>query len=208
MKKLLILISAACLLLPAMAFGAGNANPTLYLEIAADDAMCICIGPPLQCYRYGQSSDFSKNPWQPTYVYVHVGKVENGFLGVPFGMVNSGNAVFASCTACPGFLKGPSTAGEPAAVIVSSTGACHQWMEHPVYCMWQAQADVNVPDIFTLVASADLGHHNVINCDNEYDVGTVLGHGAEWAPQQTLVCGGDPTAVELTTWGAIKGLYR
>ncbi len=203
MKKLLILISAACLLLPALAFGQ-NAAPRLYLEIAANDGMCMCVGPPLQCYRFGDAS--SKFAWMPSWIYVHVGKVENGFLGVPFGMVNSGAAIFASCTACPGFLKGPSTAGEPAAVIVSSTGPCYQWQYHPVYCMWQAQ-DSNA-DLFTLVASADLGHHNVINCLNQYDTGTTLGHGAEWSANQTLVCGGDPTATELTTWGAIKGLYR
>ncbi len=206
MKILLLLLSLLCLLAPGLSSAAGNVNPHLFLEIYADNAHCICPGPPLSCYRYGSGDDQSKIPWQPTWVYIHVGKVENGFLGLPFGMANSGNATFASCTACPGFLKGPSTAGEPFAVIVSSTGPCYQWQYHPVYCMWQAQADVNVPDLFMLVPSADLGHHNVINCDNQYDTGTVLGHGAEWSPAQSIVCGNSP--VEETTWGQVKALYR
>jgi hypothetical protein len=78
-------------------------------------------------------------------------------------------------------------------------------MDHPVYCMWLAQ-DAN-PDIWTVVASGDLGHHMVINCDNEYDTGTSLGSGAEWADNQTIVCGG-LGPVEETTWGQIKALYR
>jgi hypothetical protein len=217
MKKVLILISAACLLLPAMALGAGNANPYIYLEI--DDRepvleeppipapMCYCEGPPLKCYRYGESATYTKNPYQPTWVYLHIAKTENGFRGVAFGMSKtSGNSVWTGCNNCPDFLMGPCSS--PSACIVSSTGPCHQWQNHPAYCTWTARADVNVPDIYVIVASSDLGHHKVMNCDFEYDDNTSLGHGAEWAPTQSLVCGADPTAVELTTWGAIKGLYR
>jgi hypothetical protein len=189
MKKVLVALSFVCLLIPAMSFAAGNANPHVYLEIYADDAHCTCPGPPLPCYRALPKADFT-----PAYIFVHVARVENGFLGIPFGMVTSGGALFTACTACPGFLKGP------------STGLCHQWEDHPIYCMWLAQ-DAN-PDIWTIVASGDLGHHMVINCDNEYDSGTALGHGAEWSSNQTVACatGGDP--VEETTWGRIKGLYR
>ncbi|KPJ61663.1 MAG: hypothetical protein AMJ46_00875 [Latescibacteria bacterium DG_63] len=204
MKKLLILISAACLLIPALVFGQ-NANPMLYLEIYDSDAHCICPyvrgGDPLPCYR-----PLPKAQWMPAYIFIHVAKVENGYLGVPFGMVTSGGAMFSSCTACPGFLKGPSSAGEPAAVIVSSTALCHPWNDHPIYCMWLSQ-DGN-DETWTLVASADLGHYYVINCLNEYDFGTTLGHGAAWAATNPLVCAGDPTPVEETTWGKIKGLYR
>ena len=121
-------------------------------------------------------------------------------------MVTDGGAMFTSCNACPGFLKGPSTAGEPAAVIVSSTGECHQWQHHPIYCMWLSQDATG--EIWTLTASGDLGHYQVINCDNEYDTGTALGHGAEWSSNQSFTCGTGADDIEETTWGKIKGLYR
>ncbi|KPJ60584.1 MAG: hypothetical protein AMJ46_06220 [Latescibacteria bacterium DG_63] len=53
---------------------------------------------------------------------------------------------------------------------------------------------------FDIVPSADLGHYKVINCDNEYDTGTVIGGNAQW--------GSEPSTIEMTTWGRIKSLYR
>ncbi|KPJ59702.1 MAG: hypothetical protein AMJ46_10145 [Latescibacteria bacterium DG_63] len=200
MKRVLVAASLLCLMVPAVSF-AQNANPYLYLEIYADDDHCTCQGPPLQCYRA-----LPKTAWTPTYIFVHVARTENGFLGIPFGMVTSGGAMFSSCTACPGFLKGPSAAGEPAAVIVSSTALCHQWQDHPIYCMWLSQDED--PDIWTLVGSADLGHYMVINCLNEYDFGTTLGHGAEWSSNQSFACATGDDPIDETTWGKIKALYR
>jgi hypothetical protein len=201
MKKVLVAVSFVCLLVPAMVFAQGNANPNIYLEIYADEAHCTCPGPPLPCYR----SD-TKAQYLPTYIFLHVARVENGYKGLPFGMVTDGNAMFTACTACPGFQKGPSTAGEPAAVIVSSTGECHQWQQHPVYCMWLSNDAAG--EIWTVVSSADLGHYMVINCDNEYDSGTTLGHGAEWSTNQSFACATGGDAVEQTSWGRIKSLYR
>ena len=202
MKKLLVFISVVCLLIPAMALSEGNPTPHLYLEIFEEGVdNCICLGPPVSCFYDGYKANYV-----PCYVYVHIGKVPNGFLGIPFGMTSQNTSVFLSSTACPGFLKGPSTAGEPAAIIVSSTELCHPWQHHPIYCMWQAKDALK--DYFDLTASADLGHNNVINCDNEYDTGTTIAGNAQWIGPQDIVCGDDPTPVELTTWGAIKGLYR
>jgi hypothetical protein len=62
--------------------------------------------------------------------------------------------------------------------------------------------------LLTIVNNADLGHTRVINCTNQYDMGTVIGGGVEIASTQTIVCAGSPTPVSSTTWGAIKGLYR
>lgn len=203
MKKLLILISAACLLLPVMAFSAGNPNPTLYLEIYTSSAHCQCAyvpgGPPIPCYLGPDRMQ--------CYVFVHVAKVPNGFLGIPLGIDYTGPAAdFLSATACPGFLMGPSTAGMPAAMISSSTGECHTWDHHPLYTRWFDS--LGGTDYFDIVASADLGHYKVINCDTEYDENTLIGGRAQWGGVQDITCGEGETAIELTTWGKIKGLYR
>jgi hypothetical protein len=203
MKKLLILISAACLLVPAMVFAAGNPNPTLYLEIynsPTDKCYCTYVpgGPPLTCWNGIKTQCF---------VFLHVGKVPNGFLGTPHGIAYTGDPFdYLSTTACPGFLKGPSTAGEPDAIVVSSTGECHMWDHHSCYTRWMSGTGAD--SFFDIVANADLGHYKVINCDNLYDEGTVIGGRAEWSDVQSIVCGEDPTTVEETTWGKIKGLYR
>ena len=116
MKKLLLLLCAACLLVPAMSFADGNPAPTLYLEIYTSSGHCVCSyvpgGDPIPCY-------LGPDRFQ-AYVFVHIAKVPNGFLGIPLGIAYTGNiADFLSATACPGFLMGPSTAGMPMAMISS-----------------------------------------------------------------------------------------
>ena len=133
------------------------------------------------------------------YVAVHVGKVPNGFLGLAFGIQASGAGVtFLGTVACPDFLKGPSSAGEPAAIIISSKGECHQWQDHIGYLRYLTMNTCTT--WFDVVASADLGHHKVINCDIEYDEGTTVACRAQW--------GSEPSDVEATTWGGIKAAYK
>jgi hypothetical protein len=211
MKKLSALIFAACLLVPALGFA--QVNPALYLEVydfgmtepdPVPDKVCYCEGPPtlpIHCYD-------AKTPGMSYgYVPLHVGKVPDGFRGVPYGQTTSGAAViFLSAVACNQFLKSPSTAGEPAAIGFSSTGPCHLWHRHPGYTKYLT---TNVdPTYFQIVNNADLAHNYVLDCDYNYQTGTTVGGQAQWGGTQDIVCEGDPTNVELTTWGKIKGLYR
>jgi len=131
-----------------------------------------------------------------------------GYLGLGFGAQISGTGMtFMSWNACPGFLKGPSAAGEPAAMLASSTALCHDWVDHEGYMIWMNLTGTTARYI-NIIASADLGHAKVINCHNQYDDGTTIGGGVQIGGTQTIICGESPTAVNTTTWGAIKGLYR
>ncbi|KPJ59358.1 MAG: hypothetical protein AMJ46_11520 [Latescibacteria bacterium DG_63] len=212
MKRLLASIVLVLLMIPSLVFADGNANPHLYLEIndftsdpaPVPDYVCTCpVVPPalIQCFS-GKSAGLAFG-----LVPIHIGKVENGFLGLPFGIATTGgDAIFLAAVACPGFLKGPSTAGEPEAIIISSTQHCHQWRSHVGYLKYLTPN--TTATFFDIVPSADLGHYMVINCDNEYDLGTVVGGRAQWGGTQSVSCQGDPTTVHLGTWGKIKGLFR
>jgi hypothetical protein len=201
MKSLFVALCVVFLAIPSVVASDGNPNPHLYLEIFADDAHCVSVGIPPVCFYDGYKAE-----WVPCYVFLRVSKAANGFYGLPFGMTAQNTSVFLGSIACPGFLKGPSTAGEPAAIMVTSSEECHQWQHHPIYCTWQAKDSAT--DYFDIVASADVGHHNVINCDNQYDTGTVIGGRAQWIGPQTIICGGDIYPVEPATWGKIKASYR
>jgi hypothetical protein len=222
MKKLLILVAAASLFVPVLLYAAPpqNAHPALFLDIYSFKPKpstlpaYICthdIGvPAVQCYA---------GPLKPAgswgYVIIHVCKLDpippGGFIAVYFGMEASGVELpdFISVNACPGWLKAPSTAGEPMATGFASIGGiCRDWTYHPGYVLWNdtwGSVPTNAT-YFDIVNSADLLHHNISNCLNEYDP-TTIGGRAQWGADKTIQCEGS-TAVELTTWGKIKGLYR
>jgi hypothetical protein len=209
---LLALAEIILLAIPAPALADGNASPRLYLEMydftsdpaPVPDSVCTCpIVPPgpIQCFA-DKSPDLAFG-----LVPIHIGQVENGFLGLPFGIIDTGgDAIFLAVVACPGFLRGPTTAGEPEAIIISSTGACHQWRSHVGYLKYLAPN--TTATFFDIVPSADLGHNMVINCDGEYDSGTVIGGGAQWGGTKSVSCQGGDTFIQLKTWGKIKELFR
>lgn len=231
MKKLLIVLAA--LMIPSIVL-AGNLAPQLYLEVYRFEEdptdpgpvpgyVCVHEAPTqypwtLPCYS-------ERFPYNFYVVPLHIGSLDmpicsetgagcanyGGFLGCFFGVAStgSGTLTFMSWNACPGFLKGPSTAGEPAACGASSTALCHDWVDHEGYLVYMNLSSTNTSARYlNIVNNADLGHTRVINCHNEYDMGTVIGGGVQIGGTQTVVCGTSPTPVNSTTWGAIKGLYR
>jgi hypothetical protein len=211
MKKLLILVAAACLFVPAMALAVGNANPTLYLEAynsAADVEPAGVCGHTLPFSGLIQCYVAKSNPYCYGFIPIHVGKVENGFLGVAYGLQITGPyQAYLGETGCPGFNRG--AGGAQVSIYFGSTQGCRQWHEHPGYSKVLANTDLGAT-YFDIINNADVGHHKVVNCDTEYDEGTVVAANgrAQWGGDQTVTCMGDPTDVELTTWSKIKGLYR
>ena len=236
MKKLLIILGLAALMIPSFVL-AGNVAPTLYLEVSyqtydPEEAPPPVIGPEIcahvRTYPVALQCFAPRLAFTYYIVPIHVGKLDmpicqttgpsceqfGGYLGLGFGITLTNNVgvvqttpSFMSWNACPGFLKGPSAAGEPAACIASSTALCHDWPDHEGYLLYNNLSG-STERRLNIVASADLGHYKVINCHNQYDNGTVIGHGVQIGGAQTIVCGESPTAVTETTWGAIKGLYR
>jgi len=232
MKKLLIVLAA--LMIPTMAL-AGNTAPKLWLEVyyQADDPTdpegpgfltnpCVHPAPLPNEYPFTLPCYAPRLPYNFYIVPIHVGQLDRpictttglpcaeygGYLGLGFGAQISGTGItFMSWNACPGFLKGPSAAGEPAAMLASSTALCHDWYDHEGYMIWM-NLTATTARYINIIASADLGHALVINCRNQYDAGTTIGGGVQIGGTQTIICGNSPTAVKTTTWGAIKGLYR
>jgi len=209
---------------------AGNVAPYLYLEIWSYSTKpstlpgYVCVHPnpgyptpPIACRSEAIGTH--------VYVAVHIAKLTEpicptagghpcdpygGFLGLPFGIQEVGDVplTFMSWNACPGFLKGLSGAGEPAACLASSTLLCHDWTDHLGY-LYYRNFDGTASADLTIIRSADTpdGGPWVINCGNTYDEGTIVGAGARLGGEP-LDCPFGPTAVTPTTWGAIKGLYR
>jgi hypothetical protein len=211
---------------------AGNVQPRLWLEVnyQADDPTdpdgpgfmvnpCVHQVPPpypfiLPCYAPRLAYNFYIVP-------IHVSGLDRpicqttgalcagygGYLGLGFGAQISGTGMtFMNWNACPGFLKGPSAAGEPAAMLASSTAICHDWYDHEGYMIWMNLTGTTAR-YMNIVASADLGHYKLINCHSQYDEGTTVGGGIQIGGTQTIVCGGQ-SPVEEMTWGEIKALYR
>ena len=151
-----------------------------------------------------------KLPWSLAYVPIHVdhfGSSENpqdgGYMGVRCGIEVLGEpVVFAAASACPGFLVGPSVAGPPAAILFLSTSACHEWQFHAGYTCWMNNSELPDATFFNIVANADAGDCRVLDCNGVWDEATAIGHGAQWGGTQIA------TAVQLTTWGKVKALYR
>jgi hypothetical protein len=233
MKKLLVLLIAACFcLVPTMAL-AGNTSPTLYLEIYMLDYDPDDPGPPPAnlCVHpsrplVGELPCFSpKAPYNFGIVPIHIGKLDTdpakggvlapgwplpcgpggGYDVISVGVAKTGTAVtYVGITGCPGFLQGPGT--PPAAILFAATTACHDWLDHPCYVKYMSTTAMTAT-FFTIVANTDDGLIQLINCQLGQEIPAV-GGGAQWGGTKSIVCGLDPTAVDLTTWGNIKGLYR
>jgi hypothetical protein len=233
-RWLLLSFCAGVVALPACAL-AGNLTPTLYLEVyrfeedPTDPGPVpgyVCVHERPTVYPWMLPCFAPRLPYNFYVVPIHVGKLDmpvcvadppgapqcdglGGYLGLFFGIqsTGSGTLTFMSWNACPGFLKGPSAAGEPAACGASSTDLCHDWIDHEGYLVYMNLTST-AARYLNIVNNADLGHTRVINCSNLYDMGTVIGGGVQIGGTQTIVCAGSPTPVSSTTWGAIKGLYR
>jgi hypothetical protein len=199
----------------ALDFAAGNLipiDPILLLEMRnlsdcdlesefVPAGVCSCIESPLQCFdvKSGVGCDCG-------FVPIHACNLTKGLLGVEFGVTQTGTDIFLGAFACPGFTKGPSNAGEPAAIIFWSTGPCYGSATHPGFTKWLSTGPSQ--NIFRIVPNADVGNYKVFNCDNEYYEWPMLGGNAQWGAPQTIGCRDAQTGIELVTWGRIKGLYR
>ena len=234
MRRLLVLISGFCLTVTVPCFVAGNPVivtdwPREYLEVytfeeePAELPSYVCehalLAPgsppayenvPLPCYA-------PKLPWSIAYVPIHVahlGSPENpeggGYLGVRYGILVSGEPVtFSAANACPGFVMGPSVAGPPTAMLFLSTLECCDWQFHAGYACWMNNSTLTGATYFSIVANADAGDYRVQDCNGVWDEATAIGHGAQWGGTQIITCAvAGPTAVELTTWGKVKAIYR
>ncbi len=217
--------------LPVAALG-GNPCPTLYLEVygfeeepdTVPDYVCTHAERPyvglLPCWAL-------RLPYSYYYIPVHIARVfhvcphemgpacvdHGGFSGVPFGIQQVAQEgaplVFQDWNPCPGFLRGVSIAGEPAACGAYSTQGCRDWVHHTGYLVyWNAGDNTASQADFSIVPSADLGHNKVINCEFKYDENTYVGGGARVSDSKTIGCIGDAYAVEESTWGSIKALFR
>jgi len=210
MGRLLALVSAVFLIVPELAFAAGNPRPELSLEIYAfmdepnpvPEYLRTCAGPPFHCWVAKQPSWLACMP-------IHVDNVPNGFYAVNFGIMSTGErCVFYATLACPGFINGPSTAGWPSAMNIFSLRGCRDWAAHPGYVEYYNPSNRTGSTIFAIVPSADAGNNYVINCDRLPDVGTVVEGDAQWGGSQTIACFARPTGLALTTWGNVKTLFR
>jgi hypothetical protein len=227
MKKLLVLFAAACFCLFPVVCLAVNAHPYFYLETytyatdpnspgPAPDSICVHTHPgplpELQCFA-------PKNtPYSYGIVPLHIGQLDEpisegwpvplppggGYAGVTYGVAQSGSfVIFLSFVACPGFNQGPGTA--PGAIVAGAFTQCHDWYDHPGYCKYLCP-DLNAT-YFDITTNAEEANYAVINCQVSYD-NTLIGGRAQWGGTKTVTCMTGPTAVEQTTWGKIKGLYR
>jgi hypothetical protein len=237
MKKLLIVLAA--LMIPSIVF-AGNVAPRVYLEVyrfeedPTDPGPVpgyVCVHQQPTVYPWTLPCYEARLPYNFYVVPIHIGSLDTptcpvpgtacaeplpngqgGYLGIFFGVASTGTGTltFMSWNACDGFLKGPSAAGEPAACGASSTRDCHDWMDHEGYLIYMNLTST-AARYLNVTTNADLLHTRVINCHNQYDMGTVFGGnpgGVQIGGAQTILCGESPTPVNATTWGAIKGLYR
>ena len=230
MKNLLTVL--AVLMIPSIVF-AGNEAPRLYLEVYRFEEnprdpgpvpgyVCVHQQPTvgtLPCFE-------ARLPYNFYAVPIHIGSLDRpicpskgtvcanygGYLGVVFGVnsTGTGTLTFMMLYACPGFMSFPSYAGEPASCGASSTNLCHDWYDHAGYLVYMNQTST-AARYLNVVASADCGFARVINCHYEYDMGTVFGGnpgGVQIGGAQSILCYGEQTPVQETTWGAIKGFYR
>jgi hypothetical protein len=223
MKKLMIILATACICLFAVPSMAGNTHPGpyFYLEVYTGDTD---VAPPVACVHtvplVGEIPCWAPKNHAYAYGFVplHIGKLDEpiaqgwpvpiptggGYAGVTYGVAQSGSfVIFLSFVACPGFNQGPGTA--PGAIVAGAFTMCHDWMDHPGYCKYLC------PDVaatyFDITNNSDEGKYASINCQVAYDV-TTIGGRAQWGGTKDVTCAMDPTAVEQTTWGKIKGLYR
>jgi hypothetical protein len=212
MRKVSILLALGYLASSALAFAAGNTSPclvlTIYTNTADEPPATSCIARSstvfqdiLDCYAPKPA------PGSYGFLSVHVGRLENGFTGIPFGIEATGSAVtFLGFVPCPGFTVVLSEPGMPSAIMVTSTEGCRQAREADGYLTYLCSS-VSAT-YFNIVANADMGHYKVINCDYTFDEGTSNSGYAQWGGTQTVVCPYLWLATEPVTWGKIKTLYR
>jgi len=213
MKLLLFVVVAGSLLATTPAWGEGNPNPWPVLVIrnsTVDEAPAgACVFPAgidpqteLQCYdRKLAAGNYG-------FLSVHAGHLDNGFTGLPFGIHASGSPVtYVEFVACPGFAVGPSQAGMPSAILVTSTVGCRQERDAVGYLKYKC-LNTSVT-YFNIVGNADLGHYKVVNCDYTFDENTEIKTGAQWGGNEsTLFCPGVGVGIEATTWGQLKAIFR
>jgi len=238
MRTILVILAAACFcLVPVMAL-AGNAHPTLYLEIYQYDTDpddpefgCVFLGTcPEICYHPhpgplpGDLQCYSpKIAYQFGIVPIHVGKLDTpplgsgwplpcgpggGWVTLSLGIVRTGApATVLGLGICPGFLQGPGTV--PAAILFTATTACHDWYDHGAYMKYMATSST-LASFFDITTNADDGILLLKNCQaiDEIPPQLVIGGRAQWGGTKSITCTTGQTAVDLTTWGKIKGLYR
>jgi hypothetical protein len=208
MKKLLILIAVACLMIPVMA--TAQDPPHVYLEIYQQapetpppPEACVCPGPGvegLQCWH-------AKTQYNHAFVPIHIGKMP--FKGIDFGYQVTGEGVMSlTCLACsPDFQL--STIQPEVELYIGSTVGCMPWWRHPGFLRAFAftAAAKSTFDLLPPASTPPVTAINVNDCDGGRNDATYV-HGAEWGGTKSLTCGDAPTNVELTTWGAIKDLFR
>jgi len=236
MKTLLVLLAAACLcLVPVIA--QANAHPTLYLEIYQYDTDpddpdygCVFLGTcPEICFHaqrpmVGELHCYNaKLPYNFGIVPIHVAKLDTpplaagwplpcgpggGWVTLSCGIANSGAPVTRlGLGVCPNFLQGPGTV--PMAILFTATTACHDWYDHGAYMKYMSTSSV-AATFFDITTNADDGILLLKNCQaiDEMPPQLVIGGRAQWGGTKSVICALDPTSVDLTTWGKIKGLYR
>jgi hypothetical protein len=126
---------------------------------------------------------------------------------VECGVASSGVVcTYLSFAACPGFVVGPST--PPASIALYATTKCHDWPDHPGYLRYISLSADTGATYFDIVNNADDAWIKVVNCQCGYDDGTIVGGRAQWGGSKTVNCYSHPIAVESTTWGRIKDMYR
>jgi len=229
-RWLLISLCACFLALPTYAL-ASNDHPKLYLEVYHFEEEPTELPQEICWHPWPLTSPVDLPCYAPRvqghlyYLPLHIGDLNlptcpytsgylcggyGGYKSVWFGVSQSAPTghplVFMSWNACPGFLKGPSAAGEPAACLASTTAICHSEHDHEGYLVYlNTNSDAGAA-YFNLGNNADLGEYKVYSCSSLVDEGTAIGGGAQVGGSQTMTCGLMP--VQELTWGELKALYR
>ncbi|KPJ60362.1 MAG: hypothetical protein AMJ46_07275 [Latescibacteria bacterium DG_63] len=214
MRKVLTRIVAICLFLSIPALAEENEKPLLLLTVNSGDCdekpgiVCLLENDhPLSKIRC-----YEEKTVQGGYclVGVHVCGMNEGFLGLSFGIEASGAPVsFTEFVPCPGFAVGPSQAGIPEAIIVSSTTGCRHSREAVGYAKY-VRSD-NGATYFDIVPNSELAHSNVINCEVQYEEAAVFrhaGHTAQWGGEQSVSCPYAWPCIETGFWFKILLLFR
>jgi hypothetical protein len=129
-------------------------------------------------------------------------------LLVSCGISTTGaSLIFISFTPCPGFLQGPGDA--PDAILINSTTKCRDWTDHPGYAKYMAKYSLS-PTYFAIVGNVeDANTIDLVNCQAITEQGIVTaGGGAQWGGAKAISCYSRPIAIESSSWGQIKLLFR
>jgi hypothetical protein len=228
MERLLLLLAVACVCLGSAVAHAGNAHPALYLEIYSfvQDPVDPGPAPSHLCVHPQGSGELAcyspKAPYTFGIVPIHVDRLDTpiaqgwplpcgpggGYVGVTLGVAMTGVVcTYLSFEVCPEYLQGPST--PPVSIVLCATTKCHDWPDHPGYLRYINSGTDTGATYFDIVNNPDDGYFAVINCRGTAEYGaTVVGGRAQWGGSKTVSCYSRPIAVESTTWGNIKAIYR